>query len=120
MILVDTGILLSAIDGGDRDNRIALATLGSHVGQLLVPSTVVAETAWQVERYHQSWLVADFSVDCVLGALRRRKPDASHNMDGRQLALPDEFVHGRTPDGEPLCCDRGRETRRRCMSSFEG
>ena len=48
-IIVDTGVLLGAIDAGDRDHLGAVAVLEAHVGQLLVAAPVVVETAWQLE-----------------------------------------------------------------------
>lgn len=49
-ILVDTGVLLGAIDADDADHQAAVEVLDRYTGQLLVPATVIAETAWQVER----------------------------------------------------------------------
>jgi uncharacterized protein len=48
-ILVDSGVLIAAIDSSDVDHAGAAALLELYAGQLLVPSTVVAETSWQLE-----------------------------------------------------------------------
>jgi uncharacterized protein len=48
-ILVDTGILIAAIDISDADHVEAAGVLHRNAGQLFVPSTVAAETAWQLE-----------------------------------------------------------------------
>jgi hypothetical protein len=68
-ILVDTGVVLSAVDADDRDNGIALAALGRHVGELLVPSTVVAEASWQIESYHGPLAEAVFLESILAGEL---------------------------------------------------
>jgi len=49
-ILVDTGVLLGAIDADDNDHHAAAGALDRYIGELLVPVTVIAETAWQLER----------------------------------------------------------------------
>ncbi len=46
-VLVDTGVLLGAIDADDAEHQRAVDTLDRYAGQLLVPATVIAETAWQ-------------------------------------------------------------------------
>jgi len=48
-ILVDTGVLLGAIDADDSAHTESAAVLDLHATQLLVPVTVVAEAAWQLE-----------------------------------------------------------------------
>lgn len=48
-MLVDTGVLLGAIDADDADHVECAAILGRHSGRLLVPTTVLSETAWQLE-----------------------------------------------------------------------
>lgn len=48
-ILVDTGVLLGAIDADDASHVAAAEVLQRHQGGLLVPATVLAETAWQLE-----------------------------------------------------------------------
>jgi predicted nucleic acid-binding protein len=48
-ILVDTGVLIAAIDSSDVDHADAATVLELYAGQLLVASTVVAETSWQLE-----------------------------------------------------------------------
>ncbi len=49
-ILADTGVLLGGIDADDATHDRCAAVLNDHAGQLLVPATVIAETAWQLER----------------------------------------------------------------------
>ena len=49
-ILVDTGVLLGALDADDSYHGVAASVLRHQSDELLVLSTVVAETAWQVER----------------------------------------------------------------------
>ena len=48
-VLVDTGVLLGAIDADDADHPECAATLERYSGRLLVPTTVISETAWQLE-----------------------------------------------------------------------
>lgn len=48
-IVVDTGVLLAAIDADDADHHASVAVLDRHIGQFVVPAPVIAETAWQLE-----------------------------------------------------------------------
>ena len=48
-ILVDTGVLLGAIDADDAAHTRCAALLDLHAPGLLVPGTVIAEAAWQLE-----------------------------------------------------------------------
>lgn len=48
-VLVDTGVLLGAIDADDADHVACATVLDRYSGRLLVPTTVLAETAWQLE-----------------------------------------------------------------------
>lgn len=48
-ILVDTGVLLGAIDADDADHNECAALLNHRGSGLLVPVTVIAETAWQLD-----------------------------------------------------------------------
>jgi predicted nucleic acid-binding protein len=48
-VLVDTGVVLGAIDADDADHVECAAVLGHYSGRLLVPTTVISETAWQLE-----------------------------------------------------------------------
>ena len=48
-ILVDTGVLLGAIDADDAAHDDCASLLGLHAAGLLVPITVLAEAAWQLE-----------------------------------------------------------------------
>lgn len=49
-ILVDTGVLLGAIDADDAAHEDCSTVLERHAsGGLLVPVTVIAEAAWQLE-----------------------------------------------------------------------
>lgn len=49
MILVDTGVLLAAVNSKDRHHRESAELLAAHAGQLVTPATVVAETSWMIE-----------------------------------------------------------------------
>ncbi|MFN0090313.1 MAG: type II toxin-antitoxin system VapC family toxin [Acidimicrobiales bacterium] len=49
-VLIDTGVLLGALDADDSYHEVAASVLRRQSDELLVVSTVVAETAWQVER----------------------------------------------------------------------
>ena len=50
MIVVDTGVLLAAADADDRYHGPATEFLTAHEpDQLMVPATVVTETAWMIE-----------------------------------------------------------------------
>ena len=49
MILVDTGVLLAAVNSKDQHHRESADLLDAHVGQLVTPATVVAETSWMIE-----------------------------------------------------------------------
>ena len=68
-ILVDTGVLLGAIDADDNDHSAAAGALDRYIGQLLVPVTVIAETAWQLERNVGPDAEADFLDAIVSGEL---------------------------------------------------
>lgn len=48
-ILIDTGVLLGAIDADDAAHTRCAALLDVHAPGLLVPVTVIAEAAWQLE-----------------------------------------------------------------------
>ena len=49
--LIDTGVLLGALGAGDAHHQAASELLRGQPGKLLVPSTVLAETSWQVEHH---------------------------------------------------------------------
>lgn len=49
MIVVDTGVLLAAVNSADRHHAESAALLREHAGQLVTPSLVIAETAWMIE-----------------------------------------------------------------------
>lgn len=46
---IDTGVLLGAVDTDDRHHERCVQVVSQHVGQLLAPALVVAETAWMIE-----------------------------------------------------------------------
>lgn len=48
-MLVDTGVLLGGIDADDADHVECAAVLVRYSGRILVPTTVISETAWQLE-----------------------------------------------------------------------
>jgi predicted nucleic acid-binding protein len=49
-IVVDTGVLLAAADTDDADHGACAQLLRDHRRQLVVPSPVIPETCWQIER----------------------------------------------------------------------
>jgi uncharacterized protein len=49
-VLVDTGVLLGAIDADDSAHAASADVLNRWRSRLCVPVTVLAETAWQLER----------------------------------------------------------------------
>ena len=49
MIVVDTSVLLAAIDDDDHDHHRCAAVLSDHAGSLVVPAPAVAETSWMIE-----------------------------------------------------------------------
>jgi uncharacterized protein len=49
VIVVDTGVLLSAVSSTDRHHRECAELLTSHAGRLVTPALVIAETAWMIE-----------------------------------------------------------------------
>ena len=68
-ILVDTGVLIAAIDVSDADHADAAAVLELYAGQLFVPSTVVAETSWQLENNISVAAEAGFLDAIIVGEL---------------------------------------------------
>ncbi|MBB6170130.1 hypothetical protein HNR23_000190 [Nocardiopsis mwathae] len=63
--LLDTGVLWAAIDKRDKHHRVATDLLGSIPGRLLLPTTVLTETAWNVESNLGSKAEAEFIDDVV-------------------------------------------------------
>ena len=51
MILVDTNVLVAATNPTDRNQRVAAELLRNAREPLLVPSTVVAEACYLIDRY---------------------------------------------------------------------
>ena len=49
MIVVDTGVLLAAVSSTDRHHTECSELLRAHVGELVTPTPVLAETAWMIE-----------------------------------------------------------------------
>ena len=49
MLLVDTNIWFETIDASNREYTPCTSLIAKNVGQLVVPTTVVAETAWLIE-----------------------------------------------------------------------
>lgn len=60
MIVVDTGVLYAAADEDDEDHLGCAELLNGHPGPLLVPVTVVVETAWLIERRLDAYAEARF------------------------------------------------------------
>lgn len=50
MIIVDTGVAYAAADRDDPDHPASAALFTTHAGQLLVPTPVIVETSWLIER----------------------------------------------------------------------
>lgn len=49
-VVVDTGVLLGAVDADDADHHRCAGLLRERRGHLIVPAPVVPEVAWQIER----------------------------------------------------------------------
>ena len=49
MIVVDTGVLLAAVNSKDRQHREAADLPTEQARQLVTPATVIAETSWMIE-----------------------------------------------------------------------
>ncbi len=49
-VVVDTGVLVAAADADDADHDACAQLLRDRRGQLVVPSPVIPETCWQIER----------------------------------------------------------------------
>jgi uncharacterized protein len=69
-ILVDSGVLIAAIDVSDADHADAAAVLALYAGQPFVPSTVVAETSWQLENIISVAAEAGFLDAIIIGELK--------------------------------------------------
>ncbi len=69
-ILVDTGVLIAAIDVSDADHADAAAVLEPYAGELFVPSTVVAEASWQLENNISVAAEAGFLDAIIVGELK--------------------------------------------------
>lgn len=70
MILVDTNVLVAATNPTDRNQRVAAELLRSASEPLLVPSTVVAEACYLIDRYLGSAAEARFLRAFGAGDLR--------------------------------------------------
>lgn len=50
MIVVDTGVAYAAADRDDPDHPASAQLLAAHPGQLRIPTPVIIETSWLIER----------------------------------------------------------------------
>ncbi|MGH8990165.1 MAG: type II toxin-antitoxin system VapC family toxin [Acidimicrobiia bacterium] len=50
MIVVDTGVAYAAADRDDPDHPASAQLLAAHPGQLRIPTPVIVETSWLIER----------------------------------------------------------------------
>lgn len=69
MILVDTGVLLAAVNSKDRHHRESAELLAAHAGRLVTPATVVAETSWMIESLVGAAAEAAFVLSVAEGQL---------------------------------------------------
>ncbi|MGA2211613.1 MAG: PIN domain-containing protein [Acidimicrobiales bacterium] len=77
MILVDTGVLLSAVSSTDRHHQKSADLLAAHAGQLVTPAPVIAETAWLIESVVGPAAEAAFVTSAANGELGIEDLDAN-------------------------------------------
>ena len=78
MILVDTGPLIAIADTDDQDHERSLEALGNAVGPLLIPSTVVVEVCYLLERQLGSPAEAAFLRSFSEGSFTLAHPTLSY------------------------------------------
>ncbi|GAA0384653.1 type II toxin-antitoxin system toxin ribonuclease C26 [Microbispora corallina] len=78
--LVDTGVLYAAIDRSDAYHSVSARLLSTLPGRLLVPTTVLVETSWHVEKNLGGKAEAAFLASLAQGELELTEllPDDLH------------------------------------------
>lgn len=71
MIVVDTGVAYAAGDRDDPDHPACAQLLAAHAGELHVPTPVVVETSWLLERRLGPAAESDFLRSVRAGELNR-------------------------------------------------
>lgn len=82
--LLDTGVLYAAIDSSDTHHQVCARLLTTLPGRLLIPSTVLTETSWHVEKKLGAKREAAFLAAVASGELEIAEltaPDISRASD---------------------------------------